>query len=104
MFKLSANNLQYVSSMTFLLTTYSKYTKVSQHTFTCGSVVVTPTTLRRLAKRQVCVHPLNQQPIQWLSFAVYPVVLALIQICKLFAGGLHTWRKPSQDVIHGWVW
>ncbi|KAJ8430426.1 hypothetical protein Cgig2_025853 [Carnegiea gigantea] len=53
MFKLSANNLQYVTSITFLLTTYSKYMKISQHTFTCGSVVVTPTTLRRLAKRQV---------------------------------------------------
>ncbi|XP_074321491.1 endoglucanase 9 [Silene latifolia] len=52
-YKLSGSNLQYVTSITFLLTTYAKLMKSSKHTFTCGSVVVTPTTLRRLAKRQV---------------------------------------------------
>ncbi|KAK9741063.1 hypothetical protein RND81_03G079000 [Saponaria officinalis] len=52
-YKLSGSNLQYVTSITFLLTTYAKLMKSSKHTFTCGSVLVTPTTLRRLAKRQV---------------------------------------------------
>ncbi|XP_057533143.1 endoglucanase 9 [Amaranthus tricolor] len=53
MYKLSGSNLQYVTSISFLLTTYSKFMAVSRHTFNCGSVVVTPTTLRRLVRRQI---------------------------------------------------
>ncbi|RHN60145.1 putative cellulase [Medicago truncatula] len=46
MFKLPASNLQYVTSITFLLTTYSKYMAATKHTFNCGGVFVTPNTLR----------------------------------------------------------
>ncbi|XP_042493406.1 endoglucanase 9-like [Macadamia integrifolia] len=53
MFKLSGSNLQYVTSISFLLTTYGKYMAVSRHTFMCGNILVTPGTLRSLAKRQV---------------------------------------------------
>ncbi|XP_042035457.1 endoglucanase 9-like [Salvia splendens] len=54
MYKMGASNLQYVTSITFLLTTYSKYmAKANYHTFTCGKLVVTPETLRNLARRQV---------------------------------------------------
>uniref|UniRef100_A0A803LHE0 Endoglucanase n=2 Tax=Chenopodium quinoa TaxID=63459 RepID=A0A803LHE0_CHEQI len=53
MYKLSGSNLQYVTSISFLLTTYSKLMTVSKHTFTCGSIVVTSKTLRHLVKRQV---------------------------------------------------
>ncbi|KAL8482368.1 hypothetical protein ACS0TY_028511 [Phlomoides rotata] len=53
MFKLSSSNLQYVTSITFLLTTYSKYMATSKNTFNCGNVVVSSNTLRILAKRQV---------------------------------------------------
>ncbi|KAL0456279.1 UNVERIFIED_CONTAM: Endoglucanase 3 [Sesamum latifolium] len=53
MFKLSASNLEYVTSITFLLTTYSKYMATSKHSFNCGNVLVTSKTLRSLAKRQV---------------------------------------------------
>jgi len=52
MFKLPASNLQYVTSITFLLTTYSKYMAATKHTFNCGGVFVTPNTLRTVAKRQ----------------------------------------------------
>lgn len=53
MFKLPESNLQYVASITFLLTTYSKYMSFTKHTFNCGNdLLVTPTTLRSLAKRQ----------------------------------------------------
>lgn len=53
MYKLPESNLQYVTSITFLLTTYSKYMSATKHTFNCGNVLVTPNTLRSIAKRQV---------------------------------------------------
>ncbi|XP_057785674.1 endoglucanase 9-like isoform X2 [Salvia miltiorrhiza] len=53
MHKMGATNLQYVTSITFLLTTYSKYMASANHTFTCGDLGVTPWTLQILAKRQV---------------------------------------------------
>lgn len=53
MFKLSESNLQYVTSITFLLTTYSKYMSSAKHTFNCGNMVITPGTLKYLAKKQV---------------------------------------------------
>ena len=52
MYKLPASNLQYVTSITFLLTTYSKYMSATKHTFNCGSLLVTSSSLRNLAKRQ----------------------------------------------------
>ncbi|GAB4861182.1 Beta-glucosidase cel3A [Ancistrocladus abbreviatus] len=52
-YKLSGSNLQYVASITFLLTTYAKYMTVARHTFTCGNVVITPKTIRVVARRQV---------------------------------------------------
>lgn len=52
-FKLPGSNLQYVTSITFLLTTYSKYMSATKHTFNCGNLVVTSSALRNLAKRQV---------------------------------------------------
>ncbi|XP_051124370.1 endoglucanase 3 [Andrographis paniculata] len=54
MFKLSASNLQYVTSITFLLATYSKYMAASHHSFNCGgTLLITSSTLRSLARRQV---------------------------------------------------
>ncbi|KAL7200051.1 hypothetical protein ACSBR2_022206 [Camellia fascicularis] len=53
MYKLSESNLQYVTSITFLLTTYGKYMAASRHTFNCGNLFVTSRTLRSLAKQQV---------------------------------------------------
>ncbi|KAE8666533.1 Endoglucanase 9 [Hibiscus syriacus] len=52
-FKQPQSNLQYVTSITFLLTTYGKYMDSSKQTFNCGSLVVTPNSLIGLAKRQV---------------------------------------------------
>lgn len=52
MFKLPESNLQYVTAITFLLTTYSKYMSATKHTFNCGNVLVTPNTIRSIAKRQ----------------------------------------------------
>lgn len=53
MYKMGSSNLQYVTSITSLLTTYSKYMATAKHTFTCGNLLVTSRTLRNLAKRQV---------------------------------------------------
>lgn len=52
MYKLGASNLQYVTSITFLLTTYGKYMSASRHTFNCESLYVTANTLKALAKKQ----------------------------------------------------
>ncbi|XP_038713146.1 endoglucanase 3-like [Tripterygium wilfordii] len=52
-YKLPESNLQYVTSITFLLTTYAKYIKSTKHTFNCGSLLVTPNSLTGLARRQV---------------------------------------------------
>ncbi|KAF8412001.1 hypothetical protein HHK36_004560 [Tetracentron sinense] len=53
MYKLEGSNLQYVTSSSFLLTTYAKYLKKSKATFTCGTLTVTPALLREQAKKQV---------------------------------------------------
>ncbi|KAH6795358.1 hypothetical protein C2S51_036344 [Perilla frutescens var. frutescens] len=53
MYKMGSSNLQYVTAITSLLTTYSKYMATAKHTFSCGSLLVTSKTLRNLAKRQV---------------------------------------------------
>lgn len=53
MFKMSSVNLQYVTSITFLLSTYGKYMMSTGNTFKCGNLLVTPNSLRALAKRQV---------------------------------------------------
>ncbi|KAK4337841.1 hypothetical protein RND71_042328 [Anisodus tanguticus] len=52
-YKLPEENLQYVTSITSLLTTYAKYMASKKRTFNCGSVLVTEKTIRSLAKRQV---------------------------------------------------
>nr|WDA53383.1 endo-1,4-beta glucanase 3 [Erycina pusilla] len=52
-YKLSSSNLQYVTSISFLLTTYAKFMAASSHTFNCGNLLVTSNTLRNLAKKQV---------------------------------------------------
>ncbi|KAM7473057.1 hypothetical protein LguiA_011240 [Lonicera macranthoides] len=68
MYKLSASNLQYVTSITFLLSTYGKYMASAKHTFNCGDLVVTSNTLRSLAKKQVD-YILGVNPMQ-MSYMV----------------------------------
>lgn len=53
MYKMPQSNLQYVTAITFLLTTYSKYMISTKKTFNCGNILVTPATLRSLARKQV---------------------------------------------------
>ncbi|KAM7252913.1 hypothetical protein ACFE04_025531 [Oxalis oulophora] len=53
MYKMSESNLQYVTSITFLLTTYAKYMKAAKHTFNCNGVNIYPNTLLAVAKKQV---------------------------------------------------
>ncbi|KAL0731598.1 hypothetical protein Bca4012_027692 [Brassica carinata] len=53
-YKLPQSNLQHVTAITFLLTTYAKYMKATQHTFDCGnSVTVVPDALIKASKQQV---------------------------------------------------
>ncbi|XP_010477560.1 PREDICTED: endoglucanase 3 [Camelina sativa] len=53
MYKLPQSNLQYVTSITFLLTTYAKYMKSAKQTFNCGNSVIVPNALINLSRRQV---------------------------------------------------
>ncbi|XP_042494067.1 endoglucanase 9-like [Macadamia integrifolia] len=53
MYKMNGSNLQYVTSTTFLLTSYAKYMKHSKKTFNCGILEITPTILREHAKKHV---------------------------------------------------
>ncbi|KAI5668952.1 hypothetical protein M9H77_18805 [Catharanthus roseus] len=68
MFKLGQSNLQYVTSITFLLTTYGKYMASTRHTFNCGSLLVTSNTLRSLSKRQID-YILGENPMR-MSYMV----------------------------------
>ncbi|KAE8666534.1 Endoglucanase 9 [Hibiscus syriacus] len=68
MYKLPESNLQYVTSITFLLTTYGKYMKARKQTFNCGSLFVTPNKLIGLARRQVN-YILGENPIK-MSYMV----------------------------------
>lgn len=68
MYKLSASNLQYVTSITSLITTYGKYMAATKHTFNCGNVLVTSQTLRNLAKKQVD-YILGENPLK-MSYMV----------------------------------
>lgn len=47
------SNMQYVTSTSFLLVTYSKYLTSARTVVKCGGTVVTPKRLRAIAKRQV---------------------------------------------------
>ncbi|KAJ8467760.1 hypothetical protein OPV22_030312 [Ensete ventricosum] len=53
LYMLNGSNMQYVTSTTFLLSTYAKYLKTSSQTMKCGDMVVTSLRLRKLVKRQV---------------------------------------------------
>ncbi|PON65855.1 Glycoside hydrolase [Parasponia andersonii] len=53
LFKMSDSNMQYVTSTSFLLLTYSKYLTSSHNVVVCGGTTVTPKRLRAVAKRQV---------------------------------------------------
>ncbi|KAI0496186.1 hypothetical protein KFK09_022493 [Dendrobium nobile] len=68
MYKLSSSNLQYVTSISFLLSTYAKFTASSSHNFNCGNLLVTSNTLRNLAKKQVD-YILGQNPLK-ISYMV----------------------------------
>lgn len=97
MYKLPESNLQYVTAITSLLTTYSKYMAATKHTFNCGNLVVTTNTLRSVAKQQVL--SLCYDYFLFLYFFGYgPTNL------WQFLGGLYIRSEPIEDVIHGRVW
>ncbi|KAJ0972871.1 hypothetical protein J5N97_020830 [Dioscorea zingiberensis] len=69
MYKMSSSNLQYVTSITFLLSTYAKYMISSNHTFNCNNnIMVTSKSLRTLAKKQVD-YILGENPLK-MSYMV----------------------------------
>ncbi|KAK8579839.1 hypothetical protein V6N12_070144 [Hibiscus sabdariffa] len=61
-------NLQYVTSISFLLTTYGKYLDARKQTFNCGGLSVTPDSLIGLAKKQMD-YILGQNPAK-MSYMV----------------------------------
>ena len=71
MFKLVESNLQYVTSITFLLTTYAKYMSASKYTFNCGNVRVTSSTLRNLAKQQACAFFFHLSSLNSSNFILH---------------------------------
>ncbi|CAN6478684.1 unnamed protein product [Victoria cruziana] len=52
-FKTGGSNMQHVTSLSFLLLTYSNYLSHSNHVVPCGRVSATPAGLKRIAKQQV---------------------------------------------------
>lgn len=68
MFKLSASNLQYVTSITSLITIYAKYMAAAKQNFNCGNLLVTSTNLRIFAKKQVD-YILGENPLK-MSYMV----------------------------------
>lgn len=57
LFKMDDDNMQYVTSTSFLLLTYAKYLKRSSMTVSCGGTIITSRTLRTIAKKQVPYLP-----------------------------------------------
>ncbi|KMT06018.1 hypothetical protein BVRB_7g163480 [Beta vulgaris subsp. vulgaris] len=53
LFKMDDDNMQYVTSTSFLLLTYAKYLKRSSMTVSCRGTIITSRTLRTIAKKQV---------------------------------------------------
>ncbi|XP_068647567.1 endoglucanase 3 [Aristolochia californica] len=71
-YKMGQSNLQYVTSITFLLSTYAKYLMSTKQTFNCGSLKVTPVMLRALGKRQVD-YILGENPMKMSYMVGYGV-------------------------------
>ncbi|XP_047327449.1 endoglucanase 1-like [Impatiens glandulifera] len=76
LFKMKESNMQYVTTTSFLLLTYANYLASSHKTVSCGGTVVTPKTLRSIAKKQVD-YILGSNPLK-MSYMVgygpkYPV-------------------------------
>ncbi|XP_045796950.1 endoglucanase 17 [Trifolium pratense] len=53
LFKMSDSNMQYVTSTSFLLLTYAKYLTTARTVVNCGGTIITPKSLRAIAKKQV---------------------------------------------------
>ncbi|KAK4785421.1 hypothetical protein SAY86_002110 [Trapa natans] len=53
LFKMRDDNMQYVTSTSFLLLTYAKYLTSADRVVNCGGAIITPTRLRSIAKQQV---------------------------------------------------
>ena len=52
-FKAGGSNMQHVTSLSFLLLTYSNYLSHANKVVPCGETTASPALLKRLAKRQV---------------------------------------------------
>nr|GEV46669.1 endoglucanase 17-like [Tanacetum cinerariifolium] len=68
LFKMDSSNMQYVTSTTFLLVTYAKYLTKTHKVVNCGGMIVTPSRLRTIAKKQVD-YILGDNPLK-MSFMV----------------------------------
>ncbi|XP_010534895.1 PREDICTED: endoglucanase 3-like [Tarenaya hassleriana] len=68
MYKLPQSNLQYVTSITFLVTTYAKYMKSARRTFNCGNSAIVANSLISLSKTQVD-YILGENPLK-MSYMV----------------------------------
>lgn len=55
-FKAGGSNMQHVTSLSFLLLTYSNYLSHANKVVPCGETTASPALLKRLAKRQVKIH------------------------------------------------
>ncbi|GAA0186216.1 hypothetical protein LIER_33504 [Lithospermum erythrorhizon] len=53
MYKPGGSNLQHATTISFLLLTYANYLEKSSQSINCGNIMVGPTKLRQIAKRQV---------------------------------------------------
>lgn len=91
------NNLQFVTSASFLLTVYSDYLSSAHKYLKCSNGYVSPTELLSFAKSQVknpSTSMLNANPHLFIFFVVLAFILSnfLFFTCVLnFEGGLHSW-------------
>lgn len=80
------NNMQFVTSASFLLTVYSDYLSSAGKFLRCASGNVAPSQLLSFAKSQVKIPPKNQSILNPVTTHCVTEVL-----CDLL-GGLYSWR------------
>ncbi|OIV95383.1 hypothetical protein TanjilG_14537 [Lupinus angustifolius] len=68
LFKMNDSNMQYVTSTSFLLLTYAKYLTSAHMAVNCGGTIITPKSLRAMAKKQVD-YLLGDNPLE-MSYMV----------------------------------
>ena len=87
-FKAGGSNMQHVTSLSFLLLTYSNYLSHANKVVPCGETTATPALLKRLAKRQVKIH--------------FYCLVSLFMWALLYLDQTNPTARASMD-LDGWI-